>query len=98
MEKMKIYDPLVKKVFEAEIMKRYELHEDAEFLLVKFQTEDEDLFEIAVIRYDDGHYFTTPDWQGQQPKSPKEISKYKWVDINFTQTILLNGLPRYLPF
>lgn len=43
------------------------------------------------------HVFTTNDWQGQQPRAAAEIPEFTWVCGNMP-TILLNGLPRVVPW
>lgn len=91
---MKIYDRDEKKYLNVKVIAKHELTEDVKFLTVRAYLGDTDMtFEFAVIRHDDGAYFTTDDWTYQQPVSPKEITDYRWVDRWGQVAEMVDGLP-----
>lgn len=65
----------------------------AELRQVTIETDDEIELTIAVFWYETGTYFTTIDWQGQQPQEWDEIADYRWIDADGGDAIMFDGLP-----
>lgn len=79
------------------IYQRFELQDDAEMLLVWYDPEtDHQVFcDFAAIRYPDGTVFTVADWQMESPKTPEEITDYKWrLEDTSIMAVMIDGLPR----
>lgn len=95
---MKIYDRNENKYLNTKVIVQHDLAEDVKFLTVRAHLEDVGMsLEFAVIRYDDGAYFTTDSWTYQQPTSPKEITEFRWVNRWGQEAVFCNGLPVIYP-